>query len=106
MTDIAVKALLEAKLQEYSARADAIRKDLRHENEPLEKDSGEAAVQLENEEVLRGLLAEAEHERQLVAGALTRLEKGQYGVCTRCGEEIEAARLKAIPEAERCIKCA
>jgi len=106
MTDIQVKALLETKLKEYSMRADAIRKDLRHEEEPVEKDSGEAAVQLENEEVLRGLLQEAEHERLLIANALNRLEQGKYGLCTRCGEEIEPARLKAIPEAERCMKCA
>ncbi|HET8708482.1 MAG TPA: TraR/DksA C4-type zinc finger protein [Pseudomonadales bacterium] len=106
MTDTAVKALLETKLAEYSARAEAIRKDLRHENEPLEKDSGEAVVQLENEEVLRGLLSEAEHECVLVANALSRLEKGHYGQCTHCGAEIEPARLKAIPEAERCMKCA
>lgn len=106
MTDAAVKAVLETKLNEYNTRAESIRRDLRHENEPLEKDSGEAAVQLENEDVLRGLLNEAEQEQDRIVKALARLESGNYGICTRCHGAIEAPRLKAMPQAERCIKCA
>lgn len=40
-----------------------------------------------------------------VEAALARLDKGEYGVCTRCGTEIDFARLKAIPHAELCIRC-
>ena len=40
-----------------------------------------------------------------VEAALARMDKGEYGVCTRCGTEIDFARLKAIPHAELCIRC-
>lgn len=40
-----------------------------------------------------------------VQRALTRMDKGTYGVCERCGEEIDYARLKAIPYAALCIRC-
>jgi len=36
--------------------------------------------------------------------ALTRMEEGTYGICTRCGKPIEKARLKALPYVELCIK--
>jgi DnaK suppressor protein len=36
--------------------------------------------------------------------ALTRLEEGTYGICSRCGKPIEKARLKALPYVDLCIK--
>ena len=36
---------------------------------------------------------------------LTSMDRGEYGVCTRCGNAIDFARLKAIPHAELCIRC-
>lgn len=38
--------------------------------------------------------------------ALGRLAAGDYGYCTRCDEEISAARLDVRPEAPTCISCA
>ena len=40
-----------------------------------------------------------------VERALARMDKGTYGICERCGEEIDFARLKAIPHATLCIRC-
>jgi DnaK suppressor protein len=37
--------------------------------------------------------------------ALTRIEKGTYGVCRDCGEPISDARLNAIPWTRVCITC-
>jgi DnaK suppressor protein len=37
--------------------------------------------------------------------ALERMAEGTYGVCARCGEEIDFARLKAIPQATLCMSC-
>ena len=37
--------------------------------------------------------------------ALEKLKKGTYGVCARCGEEIDPARLKALPYVDLCISC-
>lgn len=40
-----------------------------------------------------------------VTDALERLEQGIYGTCDTCGEEIDPARLKALPYATSCIRC-
>jgi DnaK suppressor protein len=37
--------------------------------------------------------------------ALQRLEKGTYGSCEECDEEIPAARLQALPFATLCLTC-
>jgi DnaK suppressor protein len=33
------------------------------------------------------------------------IEAGTYGVCVECGGEIPEGRLRAIPDAERCVPC-
>jgi DnaK suppressor protein len=40
-----------------------------------------------------------------IRAALTRIDDGAYGVCLRCGAEIPAARLEAMPTATLCITC-
>jgi len=40
-----------------------------------------------------------------LAGALRRLEAGEYGTCTQCGDAIKPARLAALPEVETCLTC-
>ena len=37
--------------------------------------------------------------------ALEKIKKEKYGICEKCGKEIEIERLKAIPEAKFCLKC-
>jgi RNA polymerase-binding transcription factor len=41
---------------------------------------------------------------QKIDKALSRMDEGTYGVCSRCGRPIEKARLKALPYVELCIK--
>lgn len=40
-----------------------------------------------------------------IDAALAKIEAGEYGDCTMCGEPIGVARLKARPVAELCIEC-
>jgi len=40
-----------------------------------------------------------------LSAALMRLEQGVYGLCTRCGGQIERERLEAILHARRCVSC-
>lgn len=40
-----------------------------------------------------------------IVGAIRRLEDGRYGICARCGQPIEPARLRALPEAAECVDC-
>lgn len=38
--------------------------------------------------------------------ALERIDEGEYGYCTNCGERIGDKRLKAVPWTPYCIDCA
>ncbi len=96
-------AALEALAGEYRRRAEAIRRDL---SSPRSASFPEQAVQRQNDDVLRGLLAEAEDGLRQVQHARERLASGRYGVCTQCGAPVGAARLAALPAAERCVSCA
>ena len=50
---------------------------------------------------------DARETAELVAvdAALKRIEAGVYGQCADCGVDVPAARLRAAPEATRCIDC-
>ena len=37
--------------------------------------------------------------------AIARLDRGQYGWCTRCHQRIATSRLRALPFAVRCREC-
>lgn len=95
--------VLDAMLDDYATRAEAIRRDLARSHSA---DFAEQAQQRQNDEVQQALLAEAEHGLLLVRQAQQRLAEGRYGECLCCGEPIEAARLAAMPAAEYCLGCA
>ncbi len=51
-------------------------------------------------------LDDAEHMQLLrIGNALERIDAGTYGTCTVCGALIAPARLKLVPEADRCAAC-
>jgi RNA polymerase-binding transcription factor len=99
----AAKAQLEQQLAELEARAARIAEDLA---EPLAADSGEQAIEMEDDASLEGQGALITKEIASVKRALARIEDGTYGECVRCGEDIAPARLEARPEAALCIDCA
>ena len=37
--------------------------------------------------------------------ALSKIKKGTYGICERCGKKIDFARLEVKPQAIYCLKC-
>lgn len=99
----AVKTRLEAQLTELKARQERIARDLA---EPLNSDSSEQAVELEDDASLEGQAALLAREIASVHRALLRVESNTYGECVRCGAEIAPERLEARPEASLCISCA
>lgn len=51
------------------------------------------------------LLQNSERVLARVETALARFENGTYGICDRCKEQIDPARLKALPYALLCVRC-
>jgi len=104
MPDVAAaKASLILQLAELTARQERIAEDL---SEPLNADSSEQAVEMEDDASLEGQAALVAREIASVKRALARIEEGTYGECVRCGEDIAPPRLAARPEAALCIDCA
>lgn len=103
MTQFDPDVALQRLSSEYLQRAAALRRDLAREHD---HDSAEQAQERQNDDVLRGLLIEAEEELRLVGLARQRLAQGSYGECQRCGQPVEAARLQVKPAAEFCLSCA
>ena len=52
----------------------------------------------------RGLGLAAQLAR--IAGALERLEQGEYGYCVNCSEPIAPKRLELDPATPLCVNCA
>ena len=54
-------------------------------------------------------LLSLEHNLELrlkdINWALEKIPAGNYGICEKCGKEIEKQRLMVAPEAKLCIKC-
>lgn len=97
------KARLHAQLAELKARLAHLELDL---EEPLNPDSSERAVEMEDDASLEAQVALVSREIESITRALERIENGTYGTCVRCGEDIALARLEARPEASFCMTCA
>lgn len=94
---------LKARLKELEARLRTIESDLERPGDP---DDEERAVEREGVEVQEDLGKAGLEEIRAIRAALGRIEKGEYGFCVKCGEEITPARLDAVPHAARCRHCA
>ncbi|MFK7837288.1 MAG: TraR/DksA family transcriptional regulator [Sulfitobacter sp.] len=60
---------------------------------------------LQNQAMAQAQVRRRAAERQRIHAALKRIEEGEYGFCTDCGEEIAPARLAADPAIPRCRDC-
>lgn len=103
MTDVAhYKDILLTRKRELYRRLTKIEKDL----DTLKSgDSGERAVERENDEVLEEFGVTGLKELEAIDAALDRIAAGTFGVCAKCGEPISPARLAAVPHAALCEEC-
>lgn len=99
------KKILLIKREELETRLDKIQNS-KIRSEPLSADWPEQAQQLENKEVVDALDDLEHDELSRVNFAVKLIEEGNYGNCTTCESEISNSRLKAVPWASQCIKCA
>ncbi len=100
-----MKDVLLEKREVLAARLDKIQSSKKRD-EPLSADSGEQSIELENNEVVDALDIMEQKDLRLINVALERIEKGGYGICSSCGEDISMSRLKALPFTPVCLECA
>ena len=101
--DALEKALIEQR-DELSLRLSERMSEVHVEREPDDE-----AAQASDSSTKEMAVATLERERRTLAeieAALARIRKGEYGLCASCGEPIPEARLKALPWARVCVRCA
>ena len=90
---------------ELSAEAETLAREREAGDTQFDEESGEGdTVNIERERDLL-LSASARQVVEEIDEALTRLKKGNYGVCKYAGRKIPIERLEAIPWANVCVDC-
>lgn len=104
MTDLATRrAQLEGRLAALMGRLRALDAEL---DSHQSKDWEELALEREGDEVLEKLGQSGEVEMARIHAALARMDRGDYGVCVRCGAKITEQRLDLLPHTPFCRRCA
>jgi DnaK suppressor protein len=104
-------AAIEERLR--ARRQELLRLTAAHEEEsqPVELDQSSVG-RLTRMDALQSQAMAVEVERRRIAelariaGALERLEQGEYGYCVTCGEPIAPKRLELDPATPLCVNCA
>lgn len=65
----------------------------------------EGAMAAEADDEVIALLRHEQTEQAAIKQALDRIENGEYGCCTECGDPIGLARLEVLPQAHLCVGC-
>jgi DnaK suppressor protein len=87
-----------ARVREYRAAQE-------QEASPPPGDELDTARVLSDVETHASLIERAEERLRSIDLAFNLLERGRYGICARCGEEIPLERLRAVPFATYCVDC-
>ncbi len=69
------------------------------------EDAGDLATISHDRDLLYNLHEGGFERLRFIQEAIKALDRGQYGECIGCGEEIKAKRLEAVPWATMCIRC-
>jgi DnaK suppressor protein len=100
-----LEELRQKQLEELGVRL----RDLRESWQPSEtvdsKDIEALSDNASNVGVGAAVLEITSRTLQGIEGALRRMKNGKYGECMDCKGAISAARLRALPFAERCRDC-
>lgn len=94
-------------LQSLGVQNQRVRQDwipVPDEPSDTEPDANDLGDRSEEWQAIRGTLDLLETRLNNVKRALQKIEKGTFGTCEICGQQIEEDRLAANPAARTCIK--
>lgn len=98
------KALLADQLEELLHQADDTVSGMTSHKENFPDPTDRASLEADRNFMLR--IRDREHKLiKKIKKALQRIEDGTFGVCDKCGEDINIERLKARPVTVHCIDC-
>jgi DnaK suppressor protein len=93
---------LEDEREQTLAELMRLREALKSEVDP---DADEGDPDLVEREKVMALVYGLERKLESIEYALRQAREGRYGICERCEEPIDPARLEAVPEATLCVRC-
>tara|TARA_B100001964_G_C13764231_1_gene393106 strand:+ start:238 stop:555 length:318 start_codon:yes stop_codon:yes gene_type:complete len=101
----AFKATLVDIREELMGRLGRTHHHLYEREERVSAKFSEQSQELESQELIFNLEEEAKAELKLVEEALVRITDRTFGVCQKCGEQVQTQRLNAVPYTRYCIDC-
>jgi DnaK suppressor protein len=100
---------IETEREKLEVERVAILDDIEHLKEWLQGevdvDADEGDPDLAEREKNLALLMVMERKLESVNMALRAIDKGRYGICERCDQPIDPARLEVRPDATLCLDC-
>jgi len=101
----ALTAVLRHGRNESLARVRELRAEQEQDVTAPPSDEMDAARSLADVETHASLIERAEYRLKAIDAAFNRLERGRYGLCEECGDEIPLKRLEILPFAAYCVDC-
>ena len=110
ITDVAGSGQKDQLRRQLQSELDSIAARLHRKTEALstEVDGGDfidVAQSLEHQGQEQLIASRLTEQARRLRVALTRLDDGEYGICSECGARIPQKRLLAIPDAATCVAC-
>ena len=99
-----VEKLLTNQRDELSARISGRLNEVHIDREP--DDPVAMATDVAMKDMTVATLDRERRTLEEIQEALSRIKKGEYGICGSCHQPIPEARLKALPWAGFCVRCA
>jgi RNA polymerase-binding protein DksA len=104
MTKLQVKKL-EEEHEQALLDLERLLEALKSEVDPgADEGDPDLAERAEREKVF-ALVQGLERKLESIEYALRQAQAGKYGICERCGKQIDPARLEIVPEATLCVEC-
>lgn len=93
---------IEKEREQTAAELERLREYMRTQPDPIDD---EMTLDVYEREKNLAIVRRLEEKLASIDYALRSAKKGRYGICERCGNPIDPARLKVLPETTLCVKC-
>ncbi|MDM8552720.1 RNA polymerase-binding protein DksA [Desulfobacterales bacterium HSG2] len=98
------KELLSNRLEDLLNQADNTVSGMTAQKENFPDPTDRASLESDRNFMLR--IRDREHKLiKKIKKALLRIEEGTFGICDKCGDDINIERMKARPVTTQCIEC-
>lgn len=97
---------IEERLANLEARHERLEAHQHREGRDIPTDWDDRLNYTENDGLVNTLEEHTVREIAMLKVALSRIDEGSWGECSRCGKSISESRMRALPTATICVACA